>query len=49
MQVVNSFSDIKITNKVFPKTIYYIRRLYISMYNKRIIRVYIMQFKGNLV
>jgi hypothetical protein len=49
MRVVDGLGDAKITEEVFPKTMHYIRRLYISMYNRRIVRVYVMQSKGNLV
>jgi hypothetical protein len=49
MRVVDGLGDAKITEEVFPKTTHYIRRLYISMYDGRIVRVYVMQSKGNLV
>jgi len=49
MRVVDGLSDVKITNEVFPKATQYIRRLYISMDDGRIERVYVIQSKGNVV
>jgi hypothetical protein len=49
MRVVDGLGDTEITEEIFPKTTHYIRRLYISMYNRRIARVYVMQSKRNLV
>jgi hypothetical protein len=49
MCVVDGLGDAKITEDVFPKTMHYIRRFYISMYDGRIARMYVIQSKGNLV